>query len=58
MKPQSVRLLDIFLIGPLMIAGAMRSRMPEPWRTMLLVSGALTILYNGANYLDVQKSVK
>jgi len=51
MKSQHIRLLDVYLIGPLMIAGGARSRLGNPWATLLVVSGVLTMLYNGANYL-------
>ena len=51
MKTQGIRLLDVFLIGPLMMVGGSRSSLTEPWRTLLVMSGVLTVLYNGANYL-------
>ena len=51
MKAQHIRLLDVYLIGPLMIAGGARSRLGNPWASLLVVSGVLTMLYNGANYL-------
>lgn len=51
MKPQAVRLLDVFALGPLMVWYAGVSRGPEWARAALGVAGLLTIAYNGANYL-------
>ena len=56
MKAQGIRLLDVFLIGPLMVVGGSRSSLTEPWRTLLVVAGVLTVLYNGANYLTERKN--
>jgi hypothetical protein len=55
-KTQFVRLLDVFVLGPLMIYIAAQYRIREPQRTALLVSGVLTILYNGANYLSIRNA--
>ena len=54
MKTQTIRLLDVFLVGPLMVVGGSRSSLTEPWRTLLVLSGVLTVLYNGVNYLKVR----
>lgn len=54
-KTQMIRLLDVFVFGPLMIAGAVGQR-SKYFRTALMLIGAGTILYNGANYLtNVQR---
>ena len=56
MKPQTVRLLDVFFIGPLMIYGG--GRLAKSERVAggtLAVMGLLTILYNGKNWLDQQR---
>ena len=50
-KSQLVRLLDVFVFGPLMIAAA-RSQRSAYFRTALTVIGIGTIVYNGANYLQ------
>lgn len=51
-KSQAVRLVDVFLLGPFMLWAAGRLEAP-PWaRTTLAAAGALTILYNGRNYLE------
>ena len=54
MKTQTVRLLDVFALGPFMVWAAQQVR--PPWaRDMLVVSGVLTMLYNGANYLTARR---
>jgi len=55
MKPQSVRLFDVFALGPFMMWYAARSgKMPLPARALLMVFGAGTIFYNGRNYLEAR----
>lgn len=50
-KAQPVRLLDVFLIGPVMIAGGLKLK--DSWLGYgLIVFGASTIVYNGINYLE------
>lgn len=50
MKAQWVRLADVFVVGPVMLAGARYA--PDPWlRLALAVFGGLTITYNAANWL-------
>jgi len=52
MKSQSVRLIDIFFLGPSMAyAGLLPSALPGWLRTTLVVGGVLTVIYNGRNYL-------
>lgn len=54
-KAQGVRLADVFLFGPLMIYSSMDQK-PPPWmNAAMLVIGVGTILYNAANYLEVQR---
>jgi len=50
-KTNLIRFLDIVLIGPLMIYGAKRAKMPEGLKMILYASGVGTILYNGYNLL-------
>jgi len=50
-KTQFIRLLDVFVFGPLMIASAIDQR-SQYFRLALMVIGAGTIFYNGANYLS------
>ncbi len=52
-KAQVVRLLDVWLLGPLMMYAA-ETPSPRPdWATWFLAaSGAATVTYNGRNYLE------
>lgn len=55
-KSQPVRLFDVFILGPMMIYAA--ARLPSRhWfvRPVLGISGALTIWYNGRNFLLNEK---
>jgi len=57
-KPQVVRLWDVFFLGPFLVWGGMyRSRLPKPARAIMVVSGVLTIWYNGRNYLRYKDSL-
>lgn len=56
MKPQVVRLADVFAIGPLMVWGGMKLRKEHPRRgNLLALLGAATVLYNGSNYLKKRR---
>jgi len=50
-KTDLIRLLDVFLIGPLMIYAAKRAPMSEGFKMVLYASGVGTILYNGYNLM-------
>lgn len=54
-KTQLIRLADVFVIGPLMIYAGLGRRVPRALKGALIAFGALTILYNGANYLAKRK---
>lgn len=57
MKPQSVRLADVFIIGPLMVWGGMQLREQYPGAgSLLALLGVATVLYNGDNYLKMRRS--
>lgn len=56
-KSQLVRLMDVFVFGPLMIQ-ASRSQQKSYFKTALFLIGLGTILYNGVNYLETQKKQK
>lgn len=58
MKSQTVRLIDVFLLGPGMIyAGTRPSNLP-PWLRLFLVgTGIATIAYNGHNYRVLQEAL-
>lgn len=53
-KTQLVRLMDVFVFGPLMIQ-ASRSQPGKYFKSALFLIGLGTILYNGVNYLETQK---
>ncbi len=50
-KSQTIRVLDVLLIGPLMVMGgnALRKQHPE-LGTLLAVFGITTVAYNAANF--------
>ena len=53
MKPQSVRLADVFFIGPLMVWGGLELREEYPlWGWTLALLGGATVVYNGYNYMQ------
>ena len=49
-KTQAIRIADVVLIGPLMIAAGLRRPLNAPWSTILVLSGIGTIIYNGMNW--------
>jgi len=51
-KTQTVRLLDVFVIGPLLLVASARAvSLSRPERIALALTGVATIWYNGRNYL-------
>jgi uncharacterized membrane protein len=50
-KTQTIRLLDVVLIGPLMIYYGHNSRVVSIFAMMLIFFGATTITYNLKNYI-------
>jgi hypothetical protein len=57
MKTQTIRLLDVFLIGPLMVWGGCVGAKKHPTAGRALAAfGVATVLYNGNNYLKVRES--
>lgn len=59
-KAQGVRLLDVFLIGPLMIWGgdALKKRGHGVAGPVLSATGVATIFYNGRNYVRVRRKLR
>jgi len=56
MKAQSVRLLDVVFIGPLMMWGGVHLRKSHPLRgNLLTLLGIATVWYNGRNYLLIEQ---
>jgi hypothetical protein len=49
---QAIRLLDVFLIGPVMVWGAKKAvGMPVEARAFLAYAGIATVYYNGRNFV-------
>jgi len=56
LKSQTVRLADVFFIGPLMTYGGWRLKDAQPiWGWTLALLGVGTVIYNGRNYLILRK---
>ena len=55
-KTQNIRLVDVFALGPFLIwTAASSGRLPAPARLVLAASGAATIVFNGLNWLEIQR---
>lgn len=48
---QSVRLLDVFVIAPVLIYAGTKKELSNPLRYTLIAIGAATLIYNGLNYI-------
>jgi hypothetical protein len=56
-KAQWVRVLDVFVIGPLMVAGGMSLTKKAPfWGVALGAMGIGTVLFNARNWLLVEQA--
>ncbi len=56
MKSQALRLVDVFVLGPGMIYYAVKWKgPPDLARAALAFTGLMVILYNGSNYLEMQR---
>ena len=55
MKPQAIRLVDVFLLGPFMVWAGMRLR-PRGAGLLMMAAGVGTIWLNGRNFLALQRS--
>lgn len=50
-KPQFIRLVDVFVLGPFMVyMGGRRSNIPIYFRSGLVLAGLLTIVLNWENF--------
>ena len=54
-KAQPVRMADVLVFGPLMIYSGLGKKTPNWLRVGMVVIGAGTILYNLANYFEVER---
>lgn len=57
-KSQSVRLLDVLVLGPAMVYTAMDVKPPKLLRAFMMAVGIGTVLYNLGNYLEQEKHAK
>lgn len=58
-KGQTVRLWDVFAVGPGMIAIATQARQSPEWlRLFIAAAGIATILYNGSNWVINNQRLK
>ena len=49
---QGIRLIDVFVLGPFMVYAGIKSRIPNWMRAAMIVSGALTIIFNWSRYQE------
>jgi hypothetical protein len=54
-KAQPVRLLDVFVFGPMMVYGGTKVQGPQWLRWGLVGLGVGTSLYNAHNYMEVER---
>ena len=59
LKPQRIRLVDVFLLGPFMIwFGVIATGVPSIFKIIMIISGIATIIYNGYYYLRNERIIK
>ena len=56
MDVQTIRLIDVFFIAPVLIYAAGRKELSEPLRLTILGIGIATLIYNGHNYLKAKEN--
>lgn len=49
-KDQTIRLLDMFILGPAMIYSGLGKDLPQGLKAMMFLTGVGTIIYNGNNW--------
>ena len=54
-KVQELRLIDVFVLGPVMIYVGVRGRMPASLRGLAVIGGVATILYNWRNFRRLEE---
>jgi hypothetical protein len=52
---QYIRLMDVFVLAPVMVYASTFKGLPDWVRVVLLVSGVATLVFNGKNYLEIEK---
>ncbi len=48
-KSQTIRLLDVMVLGPAMVYAGLGKELPDGLKTLLFLTGLGTIVYNGNN---------
>jgi hypothetical protein len=56
MDVQTVRLIDVFVIAPILIYASGQERLSKPMRYAILGIGLATLFYNGHNYLKAREN--
>jgi hypothetical protein len=56
MDVQTVRLIDVFVIAPILIYASGEERLSKPMRVAILGIGLATLFYNGHNYLKAREN--
>lgn len=55
-KTQTVRVVDVLLLAPFLVwAGATGGELPRGARFALIAAGAATAVFNGLNWVNVQR---
>jgi len=53
---QHIRLVDVFILAPAMVYASTFKQIPDYVRIILFVSGIATLVFNGKNYMDIEKN--
>jgi len=56
MNVQKVRLLDVFVIAPVLIYASTKKELNDPLRLAILGIGVATLIYNAHNYMKAKNS--
>lgn len=54
-KAQIIRVADVLVIGPSMLYAGFEKKMPSWLKSLMILIGAGTIVYNANNYLMIEK---
>lgn len=54
-KAQSVRLFDVFILGPAMVLASQQAK-GDILPLLMLAGGVGTIFYNGSNYIKIERA--
>ena len=53
---QHIRLVDVFVLAPAIVYASTFKQIPDYVRVILFVSGVATLVFNGKNYMDIEKN--